>query len=1549
MTGYDATALAERMQALASEHPWMDSSTAATVASQPMSNDTMLKVAEQIRQQAADSYNGYTPFSYDPAQHQPSSTRAFMQSYINTVYGQNPFDAQSLTTMQQGLQKAGYGKGLATDGAWTRDWQDALRANTHDAYEQMLAGKRPLSTTSHGLLHSVLSALAPSGIASAAVGMVKSLPGDFRNLSADLLGDVTTLGGSLTYGLEQAVTGHGAEGIRASLRAGAGVGAGINNALGGQHLSAEEYYNQRQHLSRLVNDLGTILLVTPGVGEALGAGVKGLTGLGKATELAEAQAGQGVIVSSLGRTVGHEAAVRGPGMTAKVVASRAGKRIITGAAVGGATGGIGAAVQGQDIAHGITEGAMVGGAFGGASRLVERVGGATGALPKNALDNLPVLRQAGPLIDSLASKDGMYYALRNRLAKPYEYGAVRVAGQAYQKAQFGSLKVHGLAWLENSVGDDPNTQPLARAVAGSHPLDPIDHAMAAAAEKLHLPFSPKVDWLMYVLHGDLNAGLGREPGESAGLTGDVARKVQAYHDTVDAALGTTGHMERIIRGTGRSYDQLLADADGNKDILNRWALDKVNHAAASVYADEVLRKLPKEQQALVVSDHQQLTRFLTTARDEAMGNNETLQSAHELLALPRYHNYLETYIRKELVASKTQPGESLRNSIADYVRAGQTLSDEVLPRISRDFLTPQEVEFLPKGVHDAKVRKAMSEHGLSWRGVQARKGEVGEGSIGLLRQGKLTSQQAERDLQGFGSRAKDLFAEREALAVGKRSLTGDQAEARAALGEEERSRRIAANGAKLDDLYSEMLDYAYNEFGITRRPLAVYKGQDAKQGVNKVLSLLEDARKDLASEVFLAPDASPEARAAYASIRDRGYLVVHGKDIGHSYRGDIPHVADLGELATKQRHVATALGLNTERFSHTDVANAARLKMATRLEAAAAKGRITFGQHGTARDVLNDLTDENLLAGQDLSWAQKMAFSAAAPFHKRAINKIAEAFDETPIQAEARLKSDLALAGGIRGLSRKTAVKILTRNDADGVPIMDEVSANRIYNEVMAAQAELPAYMVGLTKIEDLARFGAFRYASNKGWDLDNMRAVLALPNALARARDNWRFSMNPLFSVRRVVKTNLKMVMDNVEASHNPVRWMTERNAFGDAHSLLDRIEGNQKGFYDYKDEAERYLDQHDVWGIYDPRAYKAMYAYQKQQQGFSEEEIRQGLNRVFDYGGRGEQGRTALERSTNVVFFPFSFEKTLLRSVGGYLMDHQAQALVLSQALDAYRQFSAAHPNDPLTKDWLERHAPVLEEALKLNAFAHGISPGELGGINRPVLNAFMPQSWATHKDSVRTLTRFVPAVNDLHRIMGEINAQQTDVRTSVANGFAHLERHGGNALFRLPSGEVKQAQIGDALHFRAELLDAFSKVIDYNDSQGDDNAKYHFGFSDKIPVELRGQVIDRSTISKIVQHAYPAWDPQVGINMAIKSKADAQTFVNSQHGKPDYERYQTFLTTAETAIGHMNKDDYPVEQLGAVQQAFRTEAADLVARNKKFRKVYDKTFASYFGPLQ
>ena len=308
----------------------------------------------------------------------------------------------------------------------------------------------------------------------------------------------------------------------------------------------------------------------------------------------------------------------------------------------------------------------------------------------------------------------------------------------------------------------------------------------------------------------------------------------------------------------------------------------------------------------------------------------------------------------------------------------------------------------------------------------------------------------------------------------------------------------------------------------------------------------------------------------------------------------------------------------------------------------------------------------------------------------------------------AILEGNIAAAGGLRNITVKDVQRVLSRADDDGLPMMTEEHAKSVWIALQKGFSQTPASILGLQKIEEFARFLPFQIAAKVpgGSKMTQNRATLAmmsLPTNLIRVRDQLRFTLSPFFSIGNVAEANLKMGLDGVKGTFTPIKNLRNEGVYDQAHLLLDKIQGAQ-GQYKYLDDIDHFLDQSDVFGLFNIRHYEAYYAWQKKQDGWSDEQIGEGLIRVFRYGARGQEGRNAVERTVNAIWFPFSFQKTIVRNVGGYLLDRPAQAMILSNAMDAYRDFNNHHLNgdNPLAASWYKEHLPLLNEALRLNAFA-------------------------------------------------------------------------------------------------------------------------------------------------------------------------------------------------------------------------------------------------------
>jgi hypothetical protein len=328
---------------------------AATVTLASSTSDTEAHgIADSLKQQVSGVWDGISHFFDDPVLHQTESASLTLQRYIRGTTGAWPVEDRSLSHIQSQLQAKGYGAGLDVNGKWDSGWQAALQQHALAEYNAQISGNQPGAKSSHGLLHSLLDSISPSGVADSVVGFVKSIPGDVRQVATDAGGTVSQAG----HGVEQLFTSpgdlfkRGGDVGKATHEARGSGQAAVNQALGGS-LTKEQAVAQAgtgADFANWINDVGTVFLLS-GMGSAGSAIGKSVT--------KERAAGLATRIST------HEAAQRGQGVIAKSLLKPVVGRTVTGAAIGGAAGGTAAALSGGDVGKGIGAGAVLGGLTGG--------------------------------------------------------------------------------------------------------------------------------------------------------------------------------------------------------------------------------------------------------------------------------------------------------------------------------------------------------------------------------------------------------------------------------------------------------------------------------------------------------------------------------------------------------------------------------------------------------------------------------------------------------------------------------------------------------------------------------------------------------------------------------------------------------------------------------------------------------------------------------------------------------------------------------------------------------------------------------------------------------------------------------------------------------------------------------------------------------------------------------------------------------------------------------------------------------------------------------
>jgi len=298
----------------------------------------------------------------------------------------------------------------------------------------------------------------------------------------------------------------------------------------------------------------------------------------------------------------------------------------------------------------------------------------------------------------------------------------------------------------------------------------------------------------------------------------------------------------------------------------------------------------------------------------------------------------------------------------------------------------------------------------------------------------------------------------------------------------------------------------------------------------------------------------------------------------------------------------------------------------------------------------------------------------------------------------------------------------------------------------------------------------------------------------LASTRDRMRFSLSPFFDARRYSKSFMlgqiaaptaledgtKIALPLNQSPKTLLKRLT-KEAGGDRLAAESKFKQIQNDFFNASrgkfdpsvmDEAQQQFQQIGMLG-YNPTAWMTSSFHYMREAGMDTESAYNAARDMYTYG---TAARSPFEQSVNFVFFPFSFEKKVAKASAHWLSDDLTRAVLLH---DAYKAYELLNQHYDLNK-WSDEHLPVLSRLAQLNAFEMGLSPGKLGGVNAPFVNAalgtnplskdrdglifnlFNPQGVNMGPDgtSVEQLTKLgkqlVPAINDLQYMLHDLKEQ-------------------------------------------------------------------------------------------------------------------------------------------------------------------------------------------------
>lgn len=1500
---------------------------------QKLERKTALAANRQAQQKVKEATTptfGFKQLFDDPVLQKAPSAALALKQYISGAIGPWPIADSHVGQIQQQLQIRGYGQNLPVSKTWNPDWNQEYNQFKNDLVNKQLAGDKGFGSASLKTVLQGLQALQPTSAFDAMFGFITAIPGEVRDLLAHSVGGFAAGGSFLTH----VATGDNAqEAVDAANRTQAGTIASIETNLGHETTKQEVLKRSNQQiLADLVQDVSTVLLAT----SAFGAGGRLVNAIGGESRVVEAGLGTQLSSQEAERAGGTIAKLLGSPALGETYGSTTATRVARGVA-GAALGAGGAAATGTKNPYEIL-GATAGGAALGALSVPATSESKIAGLTR-VFDNIPVLGNTGPVIDALVGDEGFYYKTRSLLAKPYSYAPVRVAGAAFQAGTLLGAEARGAAALQSMISPDGTT--MSRAVQGTHTLDAVNDAV-----KFRVPYLGQIDLnaLQFFLHGPTNEFIkGTEMAvpetKLSRVIGSQANTLlQGYND----ALGNMGVHSVAERITRKTWGQIVKDSGGLEKANEMWSKIVADHAAwmeaeHSLAVERHTADLPTE---IGLSDDTVLP-ALSARHDAILADPEaTTDAVQKLLAQGKGTAGQELVDR---VRRQTALSHGFRDDIqntSQYMDAVYHTRRNILPHLGETV-----------GDGDSAARQALI--GASET----------EGNLGLARLDKYTIQDANREANELESQYQAL----DSAATAKQPLFDPENPETVA----ELSRPDITEYAALNE---KMAGIFRQQFGINLADIPQTSWQDRVQ-------LIRDNAQHLASDVTVNPEAAPELVWAEHQLHDMGYKLVNGTGIGHNLTAQMLPTDMMTGSMTYQRRIARFLGMDPTMVPNQSPAMERGTQTINEFSRLLKNGKVTVNTPYVGAPELYKMISSRGFIPEEQGFVGRLKRGVATVTGtERRLKKFADRYDipmedlqremtrslSLPDMPRSQFVEALSTPQGLHehfpmiaelvnnGATHDQQVLNMARFDHPDMALMDRKSAENLYMGLVKANSRVPTALLGASHVEEIFRAGT-QFMGKKFGDNELGWAVANLPNRLIQLRNEFRFELDPWFSMKRWVKTSAKLAAEGITPTWNPLEMMTEKGIWNEAKSTLERVIPERAN--PIFDSGDYYLRSQDIWIPNNVKAQEAWGAYNWAQQGLNDTQIREKIIHTFEYGVGGVSGRSALERSMNMVFFPFSFEKTVAKNLGGYLIDHPAQRVLLTKGLAAYNQFNTEHADNPLAVAFFEKHMPLFTEVANLNMFTHGISLGQFGGINRPILNLFLPQSWAPTKTNLDKLQEFIPAVKNFSRLWDELKQQGSVLGAVGENMLADL--HGLPKRDPLDSnnpGVAQRAstlspkeQLNEAFAMQNKWFDRYAEFIDGNAHTTKQENKTRFAVDSRWG-KWAGEPITKQAIREIIQTYYPAYSADDVIKIAIDRNAEWKSYLLDTKSNPGLHAAVTdFADNTKRLADAMDRDKFSAQDVRNYTAGLRAEAIKLAEKDPQFYKLYAKNFQKTLGPLE
>ena len=806
-----------------------------------------------------------------------------------------------------------------------------------------------------------------------------------------------------------------------------------------------------------------------------------------------------------------------------------------------------------------------------------------------------------------------------------------------------------------------------------------------------------------------------------------------------------------------------------------------------------------------------------------------------------------------------------------------------------------------------------------------------------------------------------------------------------------------------ENLSKESLNVLNEARGILIKKLGFSPLEVNKLDPIGAVSLLWRESRNLASEAFLPVGAPKVLTDAVDRLAEKGYRPVLGTDIGHAYERPILHPVIADQRTSLLRRSALALKLDPTKVSDITVAQSRDIAQKTEVDKLFASGKVQTVMGDSSSTVLNILRDYarsgastnkvgNKVANAIRGWGQGKREQLVTQLMGDTDHMTVAEERELKLAAEAKAQEIFGAQRRVTDLSFNQMVKALTQPIAKAgkdylgntAPRYSVEDARKIAKAVMVGTAKAPGYTMGLGKSEDFIRasgamatnatasfFGKVPLLKNyKIGEGPIANAITSLPSNLTALRNQWRFDLNPIFAYRRLAKTNIKAATEGIPLARNPYQAMVNLGIKDDAYKVLQSTMPKVYQKAEELDSLDRFLQQNDVFNVYNPAHNMAWQAYHLKQMGYDDATITQKLEKINTYGDR-----SPLERTVNTVFYPFSFNKTLYKNIGGYILDHPGEAALLNAGFQLYNHLDPNNqqPGNGL-QGWFNKYLPVIQDLQKLNAFEHGTGLGQFGGINAPYLqqtpyikefmNLFSPQAVtpANAPGMLKTMTQMVPALNELNGLLFNVN-----LTTGAANpggvgsgrlveaaktGFwatQNLLEHSKDLYKHFRDQKTNRVFYTSPLPDAAQIQ-AGSDVVSALKVQlaGLMGTGQTWPTTDDVPKAVRGLPYNAASFEQYAHAMYPAYTPGGGVGVAVQKAAAAVTYVQNLQGTFRYDAYKQFQTDASKVVTKLSRttDAAAIQNMTA---PIRDLAVNIAEQDPQFIQFYNKFFESALGPIE